>query len=127
MSFGDDIRKICDATNLKMHDMCKKVAIDVTSGVVDRSPVDTGRFRGNWMVATGSADTATTASTTASDSINRALNMPFNVGQSIFITNSLPYAQRLENGWSQQAPQGMVALTVQDYANTVRKVVEALK
>ncbi|NBT33816.1 MAG: hypothetical protein EBT13_18445 [Rhodobacteraceae bacterium] len=30
----------------------------------------------------------------------------------IYIQNNLPYANRLENGWSGQAPQGMVALTV---------------
>ena len=30
----------------------------------------------------------------------------------IYIQNNLPYANRLENGWSNQAPAGMVALTI---------------
>jgi len=30
----------------------------------------------------------------------------------IFIVNGLPYINRLENGWSQQAPNGMVAITL---------------
>jgi hypothetical protein len=34
-------------------------------------------------------------------------------GQKIFLTNALPYAIRLENGWSKtQAPQGMVKLSL---------------
>jgi len=33
----------------------------------------------------------------------------------IYLTNNLPYAQRLEEGYSQQAPAGMVALTIQEF------------
>jgi hypothetical protein len=29
-----------------------------------------------------------------------------------YIQNNLPYAQRLEDGWSKQAPAGMVALSL---------------
>ena len=30
----------------------------------------------------------------------------------LFINNQLPYGPRLEDGWSDQAPLGMVALTI---------------
>lgn len=33
----------------------------------------------------------------------------------IFLTNNLPYIERLERGWSKQAPTGMVALTVAEF------------
>jgi hypothetical protein len=32
----------------------------------------------------------------------------------IYLQNSLPYALRLENGWSKQAPGGVLALTVNE-------------
>ena len=48
-------------------------------------------------------------------------------GQTIFITNSLPYAMRLEHGYSKQAPAGMVKLTVQNYAQAVAKAARELK
>lgn len=33
-------------------------------------------------------------------------------GRSIFMTNSLPYSIRLENGWSTQSPAGIVGVTM---------------
>lgn len=36
-----------------------------------------------------------------------------------YIVNNLPYAQRLEDGYSSQAPAGMVGLTVVEYNSVV--------
>ena len=36
-----------------------------------------------------------------------------------YLSNSLPYAVPLENGWSKQAPQGMVKLTAQEFPQYV--------
>ena len=36
-------------------------------------------------------------------------------GQTMYLTNSLPYAQRLESGWSGQAPAGMVKVTIANF------------
>ena len=33
--------------------------------------------------------------------------------------NNLPYAQRLEDGWSKQAPSGMVGLAVREFRSIV--------
>ena len=49
-------------------------------------------------------------------------------GQTIFITNSLPYAYRLEyDGWSRQAPAGMVRVTVVEFAQRFERAVRAAK
>ena len=40
--------------------------------------------------------------------------------------NNAPYAQRIENGWSRQAPQGLVGLTVVMFQQIVREAAEAL-
>lgn len=42
-------------------------------------------------------------------------------GNIAFFVNPLPYARRVEFGWSTQAPQGMVRLTVNDFQNTVKR------
>ncbi|CFO10931.1 Uncharacterised protein [Bordetella pertussis] len=36
-----------------------------------------------------------------------------------YLSNSLPYAVPLENGWSKQAPQGMAKLTAQEFQRYV--------
>ncbi|MEQ1277342.1 hypothetical protein [Acinetobacter soli] len=94
----------------------KKIVADTLQGVVLASPVDTGAFRGNHRVSIGSVDA--TASPSEKDSsgagtISKGLQnlialKPF---QTVFISNSLPYAHRLENGWSDQAPQGIYRTT----------------
>ena len=35
----------------------------------------------------------------------------FKLGSLIYIQNNQPYAERLENGWSDQAPQGIYKTT----------------
>lgn len=101
----------------------RKVALDLFKRVILKSPVDTGRFRGNWQVAIGSipagvleiedkSGTATIARVTA-----ETLNL--RAGQTITLVNNLAYARALEYGWSKQAPAGMVRLTVQEYGAVV--------
>lgn len=94
----------------------KKLALEALRRVVQKSPVDTGRFRGNWMVSIGvRADgTIETVDPSGGTTINKGLAPISTLDKMdvVYIQNNLPYAERLENGWSQQAPAGMVAVTV---------------
>ncbi len=95
----------------------RKIALQGLTGVVLKSPVDTGRFRGNWNVSVEKVDFSTDLEKkdkSGQATINAGEEV---IGQSkpydvIYISNNLPYANRLENGWSDQAPNGMLALTV---------------
>jgi len=110
--------------------VAEHVALDVLRQVVLRSPVDTGQFRHNWRFAIGGPDTSTTKMTDrdGTATVNEALTVlrQFKLGDVIHISNSLPYAYRLEYGWSKQAPQGMVRLTVQSYPQLLRQAVAAV-
>ena len=83
-----------------------------------KSPVDTGRFRGNWNVAldvkSGAVDYSLSyADWPASDQAARQSINAFTIkNNGIWISNNLPYARRLEFGWSKQAPAGMVRITM---------------
>ena len=99
-------------------------ALQIGTELIRRSPVDTGRFRGNWQIGFNNIEYSTDSANDQSGGIamDRLLARlaSWKAGQTINITNSLPYAQRLEYGWSQQAPQGMVRLTVMNFKNYVR-------
>lgn len=128
MSFADDLAKYCMAAGDKVEQLVRDTAIGLQAEMMDKSPVDTGRFRSNWQCGIGSINPDTSAAPN-SDALGRtrvALET-WRPGQTIFLSNSLPYAKRLENGWSQQAPSGMVRLTVQDFAQAVKRAVEAVK
>lgn len=41
----------------------------------------------------------------------------------IYIANGLPYILRLENGWSKQAPAGMVAITLAELPSLAGQII----
>lgn len=94
----------------------QKIGMEALRRVVLKSPVDTGRFRGNWLVAIGSPADGTVAriDKTGGDTIRAgsAVITGLSEATAIYLTNNLPYAVALENGHSQQAPGGMVAVTM---------------
>lgn len=117
----------------------QKLALDALRSLVLKSPVGFppswkrlapkgyvgGQFRGAWQLTVGSEGSGITGKTSPGKvgSRSAAANAAREAEQTlatlqpyfpVFITNGLPYAQRLENGWSKQAPLGMVALTVQE-------------
>lgn len=127
--FRANFAKVISRANVKPHTLIKKVTFDLARSLIARSPVDTGRFKNNWMPGEGTVNTSLTDSTTgdALGKIGAAVG-GWNVGKGVFyISNSLPYARRLEYGWSDQAPQGMVRLTVQRFKDHVRKAAEEMK
>lgn len=115
--FSLKIHKFVEKAGDNVKQVVRKAALDVTQQIMAKSPVDTGRFRANWNVAFGHVDTLTTPSTDKSgqktvERVRIQLNGWDTPLGDIFLTNSLPYAIPLEYGHSQQAPAGMVRVTV---------------
>ena len=110
-TFEQQVRQFTIKTASKLGVVVRKTALDSFTGVVAMSPVDTGRFRGNWQPGIGAppAGTLETLDPTGAVSIGaiEARVAEFKPGQSIFLANNLPYAERLEDGYSKQAPGGM--------------------
>lgn len=108
-----DFIKVIESDLVKQQ---KEIVADVIQGVVLQSPVDTGAFRANHQVSVGSVDQSANESekdksgtgTIAKGLQNLVALRPF---QTVYISNSLPYALRLENGWSNQAPVGVYKTT----------------
>lgn len=127
MSFTIDIDKWAKKANGNTKLVVRKIALDLYVKVVQKSPVDSGRFRGNWYVGInypytlqsdrldnqpfGSAPSS--GIFTEADAATKRWEVKDN---SIYITNNLPYAYRLEMGYSGQAPQGMARISVMEIA-----------
>ena len=74
-----------------------------------------GFFRANWLLSIGNPTDDTTESLGAFAGRNSGSIASFAASQGfpmIYLQNNLPYALRLENGWSKQAPSGVLAMTV---------------
>ena len=101
-------------------DFSKKVAGEMLQQVVTRSPVDTGAFRGNHRVGVGSVDTTADKSQTENTALQRGvatIQAGGGLGKIVHISNSLPYATKIEFGHSMQAPNGVYALAFQSITN----------
>ena len=125
-SFADQVKAWERKTAAKMDLAVRKIAIEMFKRIILKSPVDTGRFRGNWQLAIGSVPNGTLElddkTGTATIAKGAATALGFNAGETIFFANNLPYARRLEEGYSQQAPNGMVALTIQEFQSVVSRI-----
>lgn len=126
MGFVGDVSKWTAETEAKIEIAIRKIALDVFAEVIMMSPVDTGRFRGNWQVAIGSIPSGTLEiddkAGTATLAKAQAEALGLKAGEVIYLVNNLPYAAALEYGHSQQAPGGMIRLTVQRWKPIVEAV-----
>mgnify|MGYP003641591688 CR=1 FL=1 len=84
-------------------DLVVATALEAERQLKEASPIDTGTFKRNWQNDVGIKE------------------------YSASISNNLPYAERLANGWSQQAPSGWVqtiAKNMQLYAEKQARNIE---
>ena len=93
----------------------RKIALDLLRKVTMKSPVDTGRFRANWMVGIGGADETTTDST-VNDAMMRGsiILSAYRDLKQIHPSNNLSYAAALEHGHSMQASLGVAEIPVEE-------------
>jgi hypothetical protein len=103
----------------ELRTVVRKIALEALSRITNRTPVDTGRARGNWFVQIGDAgvEVSTTVDKNGGVTISRGAAVVATYKNErgfpqIVIYNNLPYIGRLEDGYSNQAPTGMVEVTV---------------
>lgn len=90
-----------------------------------------GRFRANWqlgigMKPVGTIDDVDKSGEKTKGKLHAAIPTDA-AGRVYYLTNNLPYAWPLEEGHSKQAPAGMVAITVTEFEDYIRKALAGLK
>ncbi len=102
--FADDVMQ--DA-----HRLQRGMAITLLNNLQLLSPVLSGRYRSNHIVSFGSPDYRYTDNTGGmGEAFGAIQGLTANELPVIYVQNNLPYAEPLENGWSNQAPQGVYSL-----------------
>lgn len=141
--FQVDFTKLLKKAGNKARDVVRLSSLKLLESIDQKSPVgdpDTwaspapagytgGQFRANWNYSIGSPDLSVTANKDPSggESMRKAQTTSYVLGDKIYISNSLPYAYRLEyEGWSRQAPSGMVRISVIEFKDFVKKAVAEL-
>lgn len=131
MSFALDVSKFVEKAKKNPEKVMRQVSIKLFSAIIKASPVDTGRFRMNWMASGGTPASGVTDATDKSGNIATGNATSFVLKaadwQEFTLTNNLPYAQRLEYGWSKQAPQGMVRTNVSRFQQLINEEANKVK
>lgn len=99
----------------EIRDALVYIATEGLARVTEKSPVDVGTFQNNWLVSIGSPSDETTMTLGAFAALSASAIASYATADGfpmIYLQNNLPYALRLENGWSRQAPSGVLAMTV---------------
>ena len=116
--------RLVEKSKARLDVVVRRTILELFTTVVKRSPVLSGRFRANWTVSYGTPNLTVTDNTDKSlGTANRVVKTVSTLPTSgvIYLANGLPYAGRLENGSSQQAPYGMVKVAVAQFDSAVRK------
>lgn len=107
IKFDVPIERIIDDLDDEMSVKLTKAANSICDNARALSPVDSGRYRGAHHISQGAPSYAMSGATSISVQAGDYRN--------IYIQNNLPYSERIENGWSKQAPSGV-------YGNAVNSV-----
>ena len=130
-SFALQVGAWADKARGNADTITRAVVLQMVSRVVLRTPVDTGRARANWQTTIGAPARATLEATDRAGgaAIARGAEVAarFPLGATVWISNALPYAPRLEYGWSNQAPAGMVRVTVAEFQGLVSALAGQVK
>ena len=128
--FALDLKKFGEVTREQAKVIFQKITIDLDTRVVLGTPVDVGRARGNWFPslnapATGIDEGARDKSGSQAIAAVTSTALQAELGDTVWLTNNLPYILPLENGHSGQAPEGMVDLNLNavaaQYGGTVTR------
>ena len=139
MNFKSDFNKFKKKTDRKVTAVFRGASLLLFSSVIKMSPVGNtdiwknkypksgyvgGRFRANWQTSLRSPKNGEVESTSPTTSIISATKSTRTAGMSdaLWFVNNVPYANRLENGWSTQAPSGMVKRSAKKWRSIVESV-----
>jgi len=116
-----------DQTLDDMDEIFRRVVIEIGSTVIRLSPVDTGRFRGNWQLTVDAPANSSLDNydkdghETIARLVSDVQHLTF--GQTAYIVNNLVYGVPLEYGHSNQAPTGFVRITLDGFNQIVEEAV----
>lgn len=142
-SFSLDVSKFAEKAKMSTAKAIRGTSIKLFSAIITSSPVDTGRFRANWMISGRQPDTSTTQETDKSGgkTVDSATNFILSAGDygMFTLSNNLPYAHVIEyggypgdgpntvGGFSKQAPNGMVRTNIARFDQLLNEAAQEAK
>ena len=125
IQFNAALTRATKKINGDIQKFIKQICLETFKRIIMRTPVDTGRARGNWQVeiakpASGTVEEGMWDAVFETGAAKLAMIPPFSV---VHLTNNVAYIYYLEYVRpSKQFPQGMVEITLQEIKTWLRSV-----
>jgi len=125
--FAKALDKLVSTSMADASKIIRKGLYDVASDIIDTTPHDTGRARAGWILTRNEAPgdvpekghhTSFIGDRPSRKNISDVSHADLWVW---WIVNNVEYIEALENGSSRQAPHGMVATALNDFALHIKK------
>jgi hypothetical protein len=121
MSFSDGIAGFAKRAGAKIDDAVASVCAETSVRIIKKTPRRTGRAKGNWFASINIPSSETSETRKESEAISDAMIASNDASGKIFyLTNNLKYIRPLEYGWSKQAPEGMLRISIAETENKLR-------
>lgn len=141
MTFSLDLKKATKNIKENRDKIIRGTLISLSSKIIKRTPVGNpalwkskppkgyigGSLRGGWQASIGTPDRSLSKRKETNDAGGQTAVDAAGVanalcaGQTFYLTNPLPYARRVEFGWSGQAPQGMLRVSILEAQTELNK------
>ena len=142
MTFTVDLKEFAKKTNKEVIAVIKEVSIDLFSEIINETPIGDpslwkseppsdyvpGSLQSNWQCSIETPESGRLTAITSGQATISAMEsvvMSARSGQTIYLANNLPYAERIEYlGWSHmQKPEGMVRVSIAKFQNKLSSAV----
>lgn len=141
-----DLRKVIARSKANARDVCVAVVLDLERRFKQATPVDKGVLRNRWAIGLNAPDDFAYVNPDPSGIPSRLRNVAvmtrFVVGQSVYVTNNMPYLPMIEyglygkppgsangpktkNGFSIQAEAGFIRLTYDIFLRSINRTAKA--
>lgn len=133
MGFYIDVKQFGERTLREVELIYRKTFLEIGKRVVEKTPVDQGYARGGWQTTTGSPASISVERQGAAPALSELQGVvaQLKVNDRVFLSNLVPYIGVLEfggyplspeggagkttGGFSTQAPNGMVGVTIAEF------------
>lgn len=129
--FSAQIEGIRKKVESKFENAIHLTIIEMGEFIIDElSPVRTGRFQSNWKASVGQMDVDYDYEIVDADASRMSLVLAaekLEAGEKFYFTESVPYAVRLDNGWSSQAPNGIIGPAIENFYSKLDANISAVR
>ncbi|MFH1321013.1 MAG: HK97 gp10 family phage protein [Bacteroidota bacterium] len=123
--FSQQLSSLAVLFDTNMETIIRASILRLFTNIIRRSPVDTGAYRASHMIISGRMpeDNEGIVTDIENKGVPNVTGWKFDIENDEFVVifNNVPYAERLEDGHSDQAPEGIYSVALEEFNSIFRE------